>query len=249
MTDDLPDDITLIPEPSKQQLTERKTLDYKNHRQKLAKWLLTVGKNPDKAEPYSKTTAKYHLYRIDKFYRWIWEQNNYTTDITHSHADQYMEELAYSDHSNSHKDKCQQAVKVLFKYRKHKLGGELWNPEMTFSTETYKPQDYFTIKERKQLREAALEYSSIPGYNDLTPEERSRWKAYLAQRFQKPKSQVSPDDWKKANGWKIPSLVWVSLDTGLRPVEVERAVTSWVELDNGVLRIPKEESSKTVTTG
>jgi len=37
MTDDLPDDITLIPEPSKQQLTERKTLEYKNHRQKLAK--------------------------------------------------------------------------------------------------------------------------------------------------------------------------------------------------------------------
>jgi integrase len=36
----------------------------------------------------------------------------------------------------------------------------------------------------------------------------------------------------------------VSLDAGLRPIEVERAVTSWVDIENAVLRIPKEQSSK-----
>jgi integrase len=66
----------------------------------------------------------------------------------------------------------------------------------------------------------------------------------LAQRFEKPKSDVSKADWEEANGWKTPSLVWVSLDAGLRPVEVRRAVTEWVDTENGVLRIPKEESSK-----
>lgn len=36
----------------------------------------------------------------------------------------------------------------------------------------------------------------------------------------------------------------MSLDAGLRPIEVERAVTSWVDTENAVLRIPKEDSSK-----
>jgi len=34
------------------------------------------------------------------------------------------------------------------------------------------------------------------------------------------------------------------MDAGLRPIEVERAVTSWVDVENRVLRISKEESSK-----
>jgi len=34
------------------------------------------------------------------------------------------------------------------------------------------------------------------------------------------------------------------LDAGLRPVEVGRAKTTWVDTENEVLRIPQEESSK-----
>lgn len=40
--------------------------------------------------------------------------------------------------------------------------------------------------------------------------------------------------------------MWTSLDAGLRPVEVGRAKTSWVDTTNEVLRIPKEDSSKNV---
>jgi integrase len=36
----------------------------------------------------------------------------------------------------------------------------------------------------------------------------------------------------------------VSLDAGLRPIEVERASTSWVDTDNDVLRIPAKDSAK-----
>jgi integrase len=57
---------------------------------------------------------------------------------------------------------------------------------------------------------------------------------------------VSPADWERANGWRFPALIWTSLDAGLRPIEVERARTGWVDLDNSVLRIPKEQSSKNV---
>nr|WP_137285489.1 tyrosine-type recombinase/integrase [Halorussus salinisoli] len=101
-----------------------------------------------------------------------------------------------------------------------------------------------TRDERRKIREVALEYGSIPSYNNLTPEQRKRWRAHLAQRFEKPKEDVQQEDWKRANGWKIPSLVWTSLDAGLRPIEVERVVTSWVDTENGVLRIPKSDSSK-----
>jgi len=48
----------------------------------------------------------------------------------------------------------------------------------------------------------------------------------------------------KGDGWKFTSLIWATLDAGLRPVEVGRARTSWVDVDNCVLRIPREESSK-----
>jgi integrase len=239
------DDLTIITQPAEKQLNQRQLLDYRNHREEMVKWCLNFGKNPEKNEGYSPRTIDNRLYRIDQFYRWTWDQRNgYTTDLTPSDADEYMQELAYSDKSNTHKANCQKSLKMLFKWRKHQFGEEQWEPEMTFSSDNSQPRDYFTMEERRKLREAALEYGSIPGYNDLTPKERDKWKAHLAQRFEKPKSEVTPRDWKKANGWKIPSMVWVSLDAGLRPVEVERAVTSWVDIDNAVLRIPKEDSSK-----
>ena len=247
MTDDELEGLSerLIPGPTKKKLNQRQLVDYRNHREKLVKWCLHLGKNPSRSEGYSPQTLENRIYRIDQFYRWVWEQEGgYTTSITRDHADEYMKELAYEDHSNTHKSNTQKSLKMLFKWRNHELGGETWDPEMSFSYDKTQPREYFTMEERKKLREAALEYGSIPAYNDLTPKQRDRWKAYLAQKFEKPKNQVSPDDWKKANGWKIPSLVWTSLDAGLRPIEVERAVTSWIDLDNGVLRIPKEESSK-----
>lgn len=46
------------------------------------------------------------------------------------------------------------------------------------------------------------------------------------------------------DGWLTPSLVWTSLDAGLRPIEVGRATVDWVDIQNGVLRIPHEDSSK-----
>jgi integrase len=106
------------------------------------------------------------------------------------------------------------------------------------------PRDFLTKEERTRVRESALEYGSVPSYSSLTPPERDRWRAHLAQRFDKPKEDVGPADWDRANGYKIPSLVWTSLDAGLRPVEVERAKPSWVDVDSCALRIPKADSAK-----
>ena len=242
------DGVTLVPAQSDPLLNERQREDYRMHRKEMLEWLLNVGKDPDKAEGYAQQTVQARAYRIDVFYRWIWTElhDGYTTTITHEHADEYMQHIAYTDHSNAHKANVMKALKMLFKWRHHQLGDESWEPEMTFShtDSTSQPRDYFTREERAKLREVALEYGSIPHYNAVDPAERDEWKAHLAQRFEKPKDAVGREDWERANSWKIPSLVWVSLDTGLRPIEVERSVVSWVDTDNGVLRIPKEESSK-----
>lgn len=158
-----------------------------------------------------------------------------------------MREIAVSDQAPSSKDTVRKAIKRLFAWKAARRGGEEWSADWTFSDRSASnPRDYLTIDERRQIREAGLEYGSVPSRKSLSEDEREEWRAYLAQRFEKPKSEVTKEDWDRANGWKIPSMTWVSLDAGLRPIEVERAKTTWVDPDNGVLRIPHHDSSKNV---
>jgi len=221
-------------------------VDYEAHREKFLQWSLNVGKDPDRGEGYSPHTVNGRAYRTDKFYRWVWEEyDGYTTNVTHDHADAFLKFLAYDERSDTDRANFLKSLKMLFKWRQYEHGFDEWDPVISFSNANgTSARDYLTRDERSKIREAALEYGSIPSYNNLSPEERDRWKAYLAQRFEKPKSEVEPSDWDRANGWKIPSLVWVSLDAGLRPIEVERATTEWCDVENRALRIPKEESSK-----
>jgi len=239
--------VTLVPKPSRRLLNERQLIDYRAERERCIDWLLHFGKDPDHADGYAKATVQNRASRMDQFYRWVWdEEDAYTAKVTHDHADAYMRYLAREDYTISHKDTTRKAVKMLYKWRHHELGVDMWESPITFTrpNQTTTPRDYLSREERRKIRDAALEYGSVPGYHSVSGEERDRWKQHLAQRLEKPKSQITRDDWEQANSWKIPSLVWVSLDAALRPIEVERAVTRWVDLENGVLRIPREESSK-----
>lgn len=243
-----PEDFPLVTDKSREQLHPKQVVDYEAHRTEFVRWLIYLGKNPDMVEGYGRDTVRATAYRTDQFSRWVWseQEDGYTVSFTHEHADAYMTELLYSDHSTTHKANTQKALKRLFKWRAHEKGDELWEPERSFSNASSNagPREYLTVEERKRIREAALEYGSIPSYSTVSPEDRDEWKAYLAQRFGKPKSEVTPDDWKRANSWKFTSIAWTSLDCGLRPIEVERAKVSWVDVENSVLRIPKEDSAK-----
>ena len=240
--------ITVVPNPSEAFLNKRQLVDYRSQREACLTWLLTFGKAPAEVDGYARSTVKTRASRMDIFYRWVWEkEGRYVVDITHDHADAFLQHLAYEDRSNADRSNYLKALQMLFKWRHHEHGLPEWEPALTFYSNdgATQPRDYLTRGERTAIREAALEYGSVPSYSNLSPEERDRWKTYLAQRFEKPKSAVTPQDWGRANGWKIPSLVATSLDTGLRPIEVERARTYWVDAPNQVLRIPKNESSKT----
>jgi hypothetical protein len=134
---------------------------------------------------------------------------------------------------------------MLFKWRSHKYGGEPWDPDIPFERGNSKLRDYSSDKERRKVKQQALKYGAIPHYRSLTAAERDEWKTHLARRFEMPKEGVSKAEFERANGWKVPSLVWVSMDAGFRPIEVKRSRVQWVDLENDLLRIPKAESSKT----
>lgn len=238
----------VVTDPVRARLSERQLVDYTDYKERLLKWLTHVGKDPETATGYAPATVRQVSYKTDQLYRWLWNRNGeYTTDLNPEDADAYLKSLIYSDqeYSTGHKASTQKCLSRLFKWRRHELGTEEeWEPEHSFGQDLSQPRDYLTVEERRKVRNAALEYGSVPAYSSLSASERNEWKAHLAQRFEKPKSEVGPGDWERANGWKIPSLVWTSLDTGLRPIEVERATVNWIDADNHVLRIPKEESSK-----
>lgn len=236
--------ITLVPGPSETMLNDRQRVDYRDHRRDLVRWMLNLGKEPDRAEGYARDTVRRRACDIDVWYRYVWREHTsgYSTSLTRDHADAYMQELAYSDHSDTHRANIQKSLKCYWRWR-----GIDWDPEITFSANTNgttQPRDYLTREERGRIREAALEYGTVPNYNSLTPDERATWKRHLAVRFRKPMDDVGREDFERANGFKVPSIVYTSLDAALRPVEVGRARLSWVDTENAVLRIPKDDSAK-----
>jgi site-specific recombinase XerD len=239
-------DVPLVADESEQYLRQKQYVDYENHRRKFVEWLLTFGKDPDTAGGYSTDTVYRTAYRCGKFDRFVWqEENGYVIPLTPEHADQYMRHLARGEYSQSHKSNTQHSIRRYFKWRHHEFGEELWEPELTFSSGGREnPPDFLSLDERKTIRQAALDYGSIPDYSSLTPAERTRWRKHVSQQLRKPLEEVTPDDWNRVNGWKYTSLVWVSLDTGLRPAEVGSASVSWVDLSNQVLRILTEDSVK-----
>ena len=240
--------IPLVTQEAREYLNPRQEIAYREFRRELAEWLLNLGKNPAKAEGYAIDNVKNRMNKIDLFYRFIWDhEGRYVQDATTDHANAWMRHLATKEYKESTKCFYQKSVHTLFKWKRHERGSDIeWEPEIEYSdpSTTYQPRDYLTAQDRRQLRDAAMSYGSVPHYNSLTPDERDRWKTYLAQRLQKPKNEVTPQDFQNANSFKYTSMIYTALDAGLRPCEIERANIQWVDTDNQVLRIPREEASK-----
>lgn len=239
--------VVIIPGPAAPYLNERQRVAYQEHRKDLIKWLSRIGKKPDEMKGYAHHTTKNYAHIIDRFYREKWEAEGYTTDLRRDDADRYLRGLVMADdeYSSSHLHNVKLALKAYFRYRDGEDADE-WEPDIKVpsSSGVSQPKDYVSQEERTMLREASLEYGTVPAYHALTPDERDQWRMFLARRFGKAMKDVSPDDWKRANGFKYPSLIHASLDAGLRPIEVNRAKTYWVDLENAALRIPEQESSK-----
>lgn len=238
--------ISLVPNGTESYLNRRQLEDYKRHRRKFLTWCLTQGKQPETGTGYAESTMRVRHYRVNTFYKWVWSNSGYTINLTHGDADDYLREIALNEYEPTTKAHIFKAMKTLYRWREHEYGADTWEPDLTFTGNggSSTSRDYLTTDERSRIREASLEYGLIPTYNSCSPVERDRYKGFLARRFDVPKNQIGLEHWERANGWKIPSLVFTSLDTGLRPVEVERATISWVDTEACTIRIPKQESAK-----
>jgi integrase len=200
--------IKIVPGPNEKHLNDKQLADYKEHRWEFLQWLLREGKNEEKVKGYSEYTVYETGYKCARFDRWVWsEENRYTIPPTPEHADEYIADVvAYRDVTNSTKGKVEEALLRYFRWASQTSHVAEWDHEQRFlSGGDDAPRDYLTRRERRLVRESAL---------------------------------------NTGDSWKIPSIVMASLDAALRPVEVARAKREWVDIDNAVLRIPREDSSK-----
>lgn len=217
-------------------------------------WMINTGKDPDNQEGLATSTAGNYLDRLDRIYRLSWSEvtEEPVLVISHQLADEICEAInddvipeGEGSYSTSNKRKTNDTLRKYFQFKANRKGGEVWKPPYTFNDQRYNSPDYLTKKERQLFREAALTIGTLPTYSDCTPEQRDRLKIHLSQKLEKPKSEITPADWKENNqSWERPSLILVSLDAGLRPIEVDRARTSWLRLDKGSLYIPREMAAK-----
>jgi hypothetical protein len=58
--------VRTVPEKTAEELDERHLIDYQSYMEQLIKWLLNVGKDPERAEGYSEATIDTSAYQIDK---------------------------------------------------------------------------------------------------------------------------------------------------------------------------------------
>lgn len=242
--------IVVIPKSHESWLNDKQLINYKEHRVRFLSWLWNVGKDVERATGYSEYTVYGSAYRTARFDRWRWEHcGGYSMPPSEEEAQAFVEWLAFDyDQSETAKGKLQEGVRRYNKWLQHDKNYDEWEYDYRFDSSggNHQPQDFLSREERRKVRQAVLTIGDIPSPGAVHGEEREGWLTHLGHLLDKPRDTIDDSDWKTVDGWKEPSLVSTSLDAGLRPVEVRSASVRWVDLQNGVLRIPKQDSSKNV---
>jgi integrase len=240
-------DDQVISESELEPLNIRQREVYADKLARFSEYLQTVGKDPTKEIGYQKVTER--ISRFHRMMKWIWRNQGLTTEFTVEHGDTVNNALATDSfrrldgerYSEGSKRKFNDVLRNWFEF-KHTD----WEPEATFTDErATNNADPFRKEELQALWQASLDYKTIPSYNNLSPEERDRWKAHLAQELGKPKDEVRPDDWERINNcWKIPSLIRTTREAGWRPDLVGRLKTEWYDSNAQKIHIPEGKAPK-----
>lgn len=243
-------------EKSREHLNTRQAVDYDCLISEFHDWMRTDGKEGKHGNRVSlaEDTVLNYLNRLDQIFRFIWQRvGGYTSEISKAHADAFVDLLREDEftkengeaYGSSSKRKFVNTVEKYFEWQALEYGREEWEPDTQFKDGESTYPDTFERTEWMDFREAALEYGTIPSYNSLSPEERDRWRATLAQRLEIPKEEVTRSTWERVNtSWKVPALIWTAMDLGLRPCEVSRMKTDWLRLDKMTVYVPKDHSAK-----
>jgi len=218
-------------------------------------WMQTKGKNPKKQEPLSPSLSENYHARIDQIFRFVIQrtQPSDQTVLTHEEADLIIQWLTRDEiqkqngdpYSETSKRKFANAMKKYFEWGHHQKDAKKWRPRIKFSDGEHENADRLNFEERWKVMQTAKEYGSLPSYYETSEQEREKLKSLVAQRLGKPKEQVTKKDWDRADmSAKVGSLVGVTLETGLIPIEIERARTDWYDPQRNLIKITKEDAGK-----
>lgn len=231
------------------QLKARQQIVFESTVEDFKRYLRSEGKDPRKGIGYSEQSIGTRVSRVLQAIRWIWTTDEASTEISPEQADRAIEALATDEfrrrdgdrYAEGSKRKISNALVNWFQYH-----GSDWEPEIKFKDEPAENgADPFNKDEVNLLWETSLTYKSIPKYNNLSPDERDRWRTYLAQELGKPKDEVRPADWDEVNkNWKIPSIIGTEKAAGWRPALINRMQIDWYDADAQKIIIPAEHAVK-----
>ena len=236
-----------------QQFTQTAATDYETFKHDFIEWLLTTGKDTYRREGFAESTVKHTHYKVDEAYRWKWDRTGeYTTSFTPEDATTLIDfMMRKTAHPDRYIYSFEKALRRLFKFFREARGEPIpeWDHDIPVDPSRGSAdhvKDRFYTDEMKRLYEASLEMYSVRSYHNknMTSAERDATKALVAQRLGVPKTEVGPEEFKEASSWKIPSILAVTIDCGLRPIEVGRAKKDWFDLDNQLMLVPKKDSTK-----
>jgi len=218
-------------------------------------WMLTKGKNPNRRQPLSSSLSENYHARVDQVFRFVIDRFDLSdkTELTHDQADLIVKWLDRDEirtqsgdpYSETSKRKFADALQKYFAWKHDQNEAEKWRPRINFTDGEHEHADKLNFKERWQVLQAAKEYGSLPSYYETSEEERDKIDSLVAQRLGKPKAEVTRKDWERADtSSKVASLIAVALETGIIPIEVERARTDWYDAKRNILKITKEDAGK-----
>lgn len=245
-------DFTYLSDEKVANLTHRQKEMYAHKRREFIQYLKTRGKNRERERGYAASEIRPRARQIQQVFDWLWEGKSVKLTLTQSEADEFVEKLATDEicrddgksYAESTKRKFTNVLENWFEWEEKETNA--WEPPITFDDEdTRSSADPFTRNELDRLCEVALTYQSVPTYHNLSPDERDRWKGYIAQVIGKPKDDVTIDDWDHLKTqWKIPSLVHTARKHGWRPAMVGRLKVSWYNEQTQSIHIPAGEAVK-----
>jgi integrase len=227
--------------------------DYRTFKRDFLNWCLTVGKNTYKKRGYAESTVEHTHYKVEESYQWKWERHDeYTTEFSPDDATDLLEFMVrHTSHPDRYVYSFEKSLRRLFKFLRDERGRSIpeWEHDVPLSPSEGSREyikDKFYPEEMAALYEAALAEYSLPNLYSpsITSEEREELKTLVSQRYGISKDDLDRETFNDASSWKVPSIVAVTADTGLRPIEVGRAKASWFDTDQGEMVVPAEEATK-----
>jgi integrase len=219
-------------------------------------WLRKRGRDPARNEPLAANGAANYHARIDQLYRFTLKFDDLRSGyrLTKAHADELIRRLDNDEirtqsgdtYDSASKRKFSDALQKYFTYLDDiDMIAEPWQPNVVFVDGDHTSADSLTFVECYQIRNTALKYGSLPSYYETSDDERDRINALVAQRLGKPKAAVTQQDWVAADtSAKVGSLIGVTLETALIPIEVEEATVDWYNPKKQMFVVPEEHAAK-----